>query len=231
MTDKKYLSFGAGVNSVALLLLMLDEGLDFETVFVNHGCDHPKTYEYVEYLKEKGFDITEIKPDVIAKDKLRFDNIYDYFYHYKSIPLIQYRICTDKFKVTPFNKYIKKHKPCTVYLGYDKGEFKRVARQSNRKPKGIEYVYPLWEQELYRDDCKQLILDHGLTLPIRSGCWFCPFQSKKEWIELQVDYPDLFEKALLLERNSNTVGLLQGTKTISSIYQENKLTNYLEGGR
>lgn len=34
---KNYLSFGGGVNSVALYLLMEDMGIEFEAVFVNHG--------------------------------------------------------------------------------------------------------------------------------------------------------------------------------------------------
>lgn len=40
---KRYLSYGGGVNSTALLLLMHDEGLDFEAVFVDHGTDYPQT--------------------------------------------------------------------------------------------------------------------------------------------------------------------------------------------
>jgi len=225
MSIKKYLSFGAGVNSTALMLLLVDRGAKFETVFVDHGTDHPETYEYVELLRRRGYDITVIKPDVVAKGDLRFDNIYDYFYHYKSIPLIQYRICTDKFKVKPFNQYIEK--PCIVYIGYDRGEYKRVARQKDRNKRGIEYKYPLWREGLYRNDCKDLIRDHGLPVPRKSGCYLCPFQSKREWIELQMEYPKLFLKALRLEKHANTRGgLFQGDKTISSIYQKDKLHDF-----
>jgi 3'-phosphoadenosine 5'-phosphosulfate sulfotransferase (PAPS reductase)/FAD synthetase len=52
---RRYLSFGGGVNSTALLLLMADEGMEFETVFVNHGGDYPETYAYVELLRERGY--------------------------------------------------------------------------------------------------------------------------------------------------------------------------------
>jgi 3'-phosphoadenosine 5'-phosphosulfate sulfotransferase (PAPS reductase)/FAD synthetase len=58
-----YLSFGAGVNSTALMLYLLDRGVDFEAVFVNHGTDYPETYEYVQYLKDNGYRITVIKPN------------------------------------------------------------------------------------------------------------------------------------------------------------------------
>lgn len=34
MIMKNYLSFGGGVNSVAMMLLLLDEGVEFEAVYV-----------------------------------------------------------------------------------------------------------------------------------------------------------------------------------------------------
>lgn len=51
---KNYLSFGGGVNSVAMYLIMLDDGMipgdstnGFEAVYVDHGGDWPETLEYV----------------------------------------------------------------------------------------------------------------------------------------------------------------------------------------
>lgn len=37
----EYLSYGAGVNSTALMLYLLDQGWDGEIIFVDHGGDHP----------------------------------------------------------------------------------------------------------------------------------------------------------------------------------------------
>jgi hypothetical protein len=55
---KKYLSYGGGVNSTAMYLLMLDQGIEFESVFVHHGTDWPETYQYVAgfqwWLKANG---------------------------------------------------------------------------------------------------------------------------------------------------------------------------------
>jgi len=51
MPDKyiqAYLSHGMGVNSTALMLLLEDQGVEFESIFVNHGGDFPETYEYLE---------------------------------------------------------------------------------------------------------------------------------------------------------------------------------------
>lgn len=221
----KYLSFGGGVDSTALMLLLLDDCVNFEAIFVNHGGDMPETYEYVDYLRAEGYEITEIKPDVSWKG--HFSDIYDYFFFHKSIPLVGFRICTDKFKIRPFNKYVKK--PCVVYIGFDALEKKRVRK---RPVKGITYEYPLIENGLTRSDCKNLIRKHVLKIPIRSGCYFCPFQTKKEWKKLMVTHPDLFKKAVALENNSPKVGLFaDGKMRLESLWQENKLDQYLTTNR
>jgi len=41
-----------------------------------------------------------------------------------------------------------------------------------------------------------------------------------------VEHPDLFKKAIELEENSNTKGLYLGKYCVSSIYQEEKLTDF-----
>jgi 3'-phosphoadenosine 5'-phosphosulfate sulfotransferase (PAPS reductase)/FAD synthetase len=219
-----YLSFGGGVDSTALMLLLLDKNIKFETVFVDHETDYPETYEYVEYLKEKGFKITSIKPSVSWKGT--FSSVYDYFYFHKSIPLIPFRICTDKFKVRTFNKYVKT--PCVIYLGYDYDEVKRVEKQKNRKlKKGIKHEYPLIENKLTRNGCIDYIKSHNLKIPRKSGCFICPFQRKKDWRDLEVKHPDLFQKALDLEKHSGKVGLFGGRKTLSSIHQTTKLYEFV----
>lgn len=227
---REYLSHGMGVDSTALMLLLLDEGREFESVFVNHGCDYPETYEYLEYLKNEGYDIMVIKPSVIAKI-VRYDNIYDYFWHYKGIPLQRYRICTDKFKIRPFNKYVEI--PCVVYLGYDFSERKRSYKLFTRTKKSMKYEFPLIDKRITREQCKDIIREHGLKVPRKSGCWLCPFQSKKQWKKLMVEYPELFKKAMDLEeralKHRGKIGLLNNGKSkLSFFWQENKLTNYLE---
>lgn len=218
----KYLSHGMGVNSVALMLYLLDKGEIFESVFVDHGGDYPETYQYLKYLQDKGFKITVIKPDVSWRG--HFSDIYEYFYFHKSIPLIQWRICTQKFKIEPFNKYIEK--PATVYIGYDYGEGKRALKQNKRSNSKILYLHPLYDNRITRAGCVQLIKDHGLLPPIKSQCFFCPFQLKTEWMNLKRNHPELFQKSLDLEEHAEKAGLYRGDKRLRSIHQDNTLDNY-----
>ena len=192
---RTYLSFGGGVNSVAMYLMLISQGWKpndpekgFEAVFVNHGTDWPETYEYVDMFKEK-YPLTVIKPNVQG-----FDNLFRYCWATNSIPSYMWRWCTNKFKIKPIIKYYEK--PCFNLLGIDWGERHR-AKISTKN--GIENRFPLIEQEIDRDGCKQIIQNHGLSLPIKSGCYICPFQSKKQFIELRRNHQCLFQEAAKLE--------------------------------
>ena len=195
---RNYLSFGGGVNSVALHLLMLDQGVEFESVFVHHGTDWPETYQYVAgfqwWLKSQGHrPITVLRP---AVGKYGDSVLYDYFHRYKIIPTMWRRFCTEKFKVSVFSKYVEK--PCFSLLGIDYGEKHRAKLAYDNE---IENRWPLIEQEIDRDGCKKIILEHGLPIPMRSGCYVCPYQKKSQWIQLRKEHPCLFSRAVELEKN------------------------------
>ncbi len=217
---REYLSHGMGVNSTALMLLLLDEGRKFESVFVDTGCEYPETYEYLEYLKNQGYEITVIKANEDG-----FSNLYDYLYHYRIIPSRTQRLCTSKFKVKPFYNYVKK--PCIVYISYDFNERKRRYIQPQD---GIQHLSPLIERHITRQMCKEIIKEHGLKVPPKSGCWLCPFHNISTWKKLRDRYPHLFLKAVELEKiNPRGYTFLDGV-SLSSLWQENKLDRYLGSG-
>lgn len=216
---KQYLSFGGGVNSTALLLLLIDREEKFETVFVNHGGDYPETYEYVDYLRDKGFKITEIIPDYRGCHTL-----YDYCTQYKIIPVTQFRWCTHYFKILPYFEYIKPNLPCVSFIGFDAGEAKRVERSRNHKVRykiehQIKNRFPLFDMGMDRNACIDLIKSHGLSIPPKSGCYFCPFQRNIDYRRLFLERPDLYQKVEELERNrvSKKEIYLRGDKPISDI--------------
>lgn len=200
---KTYLSFGGGVKSVAMHLLLLDVGWEFEAVFVDHGCDWPETYEYLElfqgWLKEQGHEpITVIGPEYYRKrDDKTWNNLYDYAYNIRIIPMRSYRWCTRDFKVNPLIRYHQK--PCQVCLGFAIDEAHRASLACRD---GETLRYPLIEHEMTRQDCIDYIKSHGLPVPDKSGCWFCPFQRLSEFRKLRQVHPDLYCKAKTLEDRS-----------------------------
>ena len=207
---KQYLSFGGGVNSTALLLLLTDQGEEFETIFVNHGGDYPETYEYVDYLRSRGFEITEIIPDVEG-----CHTIYDYSMKSRIIPSFRFRWCADKFKIRPIYKYI--HYPCVMFIGFDYDETKRTAKSLKKVGDGITNIFPLIDAKMDRNACIDLIKEHGLKVPPKSGCWFCPFMHKLEVRELFLNHRDLYGKALQMEENCMKDGFYIKDKPLSEI--------------
>lgn len=190
---KHYLSFGGGVNSVALYLLMEDLGMEFEAVFVDHGGDWPETYEYVDYFIGTGRPVTVLKPEFRGCSTLL-----EFCKKYRMTPNVMRRWCTAGFKVMPFNSYVDS--PCFVHVGIDAGEIKRAKVSCEE---GMEKRYLLIEHGLDRDGCKGLIKKHGLMVPLKSGCWFCPFQRVGQWRKLRRVHPDLFCAARQLEDEQN----------------------------
>jgi len=213
-----YLSFGGGVNSVALHLYLLKQGTQFESVFVNHGEDWPETYEYVNmfqsWLKKNGHSpITVLTPNINGST-----DIYNYCDKYAMIPSRMKRWCTEKFKIRALKKHYQK--PCFAFIGYD---FDEVKRAKIVHEKGVEKRFPLIEAEITRAGCKDIIKKTGLPVPMKSGCYFCPFQRIGQWKELRRKHPDLFCKANKLEQKTNADRKRRGKSEIYLIHKPLRL--------
>ena len=183
---KIYLSYGAGVVSEALRLWLLENGYDFEAVWVDHGCDWPETQEFVKTIP----NLTIIKPNFQG-----YSNLYERCIDFKMVPTFMNRWCTAEFKIKPLYNYFKK--PCIVYIGYTIDEEKRM-KQSQLK--NIINCFPFLMLKWTRKDCINYIKKLGKKVPMRSGCWFCPFQTPEQWKLLMKKHPDLYQKAKDLEK-------------------------------
>jgi len=187
---KEYLSFGAGVNSTALYLLLEQMNVKFEAIFVNHETDYPETYEYIDYLRDQGFEITEIKPNYEG-----YSSLYEYCKFRKFLPSIYLRWCTSRFKLKPIWKFVER--PCVMHIGISAEEKHRILC---KQPKAITGKWLLVEEGITRRECVRMIKDAGLKVPRKSGCWICPFQGKKQLRRLHREHPDLFDKLIELEK-------------------------------
>ena len=198
---RNYLSMVFGVNSVALYLLMQDLKMEFEAVFVNHGGDWPETYEYADYFTGTGRQVTILKPSAGTKEKIVFDNIVEYSRFRKITPSRRSRWCTDRFKTVPIYKYVQV--PCFMHIGFAADE---AGRASINTEKNVENRYLLIEHGITRDGCIDLIQKAGLKIPMKSGCYICPFQGLLQFKELRGKHPELF-------CNSQTIELQQNNRT------------------
>lgn len=195
MTNTIYLSFGAGVNSVALMLLLMDRGVEFEAVYADHQADWPETRDYVRMLRDRGY------PVAILETRRNGLPLYDYYLAHQMVPQRMIRACTRLFKLEPLAEYMAT--PCIVYLGIDAGEAHRIPRLLEGCRPGEEKRFPLVDQGIDRNGCIEIIQRHGLPVPIKSGCYICPFQRASQWRELYRLHPDLYCKAKRLEEVCN----------------------------
>jgi hypothetical protein len=106
-------------------------------------------------------------------------------------------------KLKPFEKYIGDD-PVISYVGIRADEPQRKGYIST-KP-NVTTVFPFVEDNIRRDDVIRILEEAGLGMPgyykwrSRSGCYFCFFQQKREWVGLLENHPHLFEKAKAYEK-------------------------------
>jgi len=208
------ISFGAGQNSTAMIIMMKNEGIKIdEIIYSETGNEMPQTYiflkEFKKWCLKNNLKFVEVKSEL--------GSVKSYYEEKKIIPYRMFRSCTDKFKVRPINKYLKekyKDQEITIFMGIANDEVKRAKKMINKKK--IQYKFPLIEKEIDREGCIKIIKEEGLSIPVKSGCYFCPFQSKKEWVKLYKNYPDLFNETILFEKNGRAypTGTFMGNITL-----------------
>ena len=195
------LSLSGGKDSAALAIHLRDRVPEMEYIFHDTGKELPETYDYMARL-ESVLDkpVTRTTPDNTFEHWLA---VYG-----DMLPSNHRRWCTKMLKLKPFEAYIGDD-PTINYVGLRADE-QRTGYIST-KP-NITAVYPFQEEGLVRADIIRILEDSGLGLPpymawgrSRSGCYFCFYQQKIEWVRLKRQHPDLFELAKGYEERSAAV--------------------------
>jgi hypothetical protein len=194
----KILSFGAGVNSTAILVLHATEQYKIDAcIFADTKCEHPETYNYLENTIIPFCEKIQLPFHYVSKGDLR-----EYYAKNNTIPFRVSRSCTDQFKIRPIKKFLKtRYNDYITVLGIDNGEKHRAERYINQS-QNAKFEFPLIDLEINRGECKRIIKEFGWKVPIKSGCYFCPFTKKQGWINLYRKHPDLFADAEMFEKNS-----------------------------
>jgi hypothetical protein len=192
--DGRVLSFGGGVNSVALVILLANEGWKGPIVFAETSTEWPDTYCYMdmferEWLRPRGLEITRLGAEWRRKQNQR--SLFDHCEAGHVVPTIRFRWCTHEYKVAPLHKWMKAQglTPESELLGIAADESWRMMSRPR----------PLVDRGIGRDGCKDIIRAAGFDAPHKSGCYICPFQSDAQWRELWARHPDLFAHAEALE--------------------------------
>lgn len=198
--DEKYiLSFGAGLNSTALLVFLINNNYPLDgVVFADTGGEVPETYEHLKivdsYLSKHGI------PFKIVKSKN--GTLYETCMRRKVTPSQIWRWSTRDYKITPIHAHYRSLKVfVNQYLGIS---FEERNRMKGARVSYVKNIFPLVENKLTRHDCIDTICqgDFDFPMPVRSGCFFCPFNSLSRWKEIYEKHRNLYNKAMVLEENS-----------------------------
>lgn len=194
-----YISWGAGINSTAIIALHLLEKLAGkpEIIFADTSNELPKTYAYIDAVKRilipEGWKFTTLKPEthpeVYYKTARETKTVLDYCKTYRRIPSYNNLWCNSHFKLTPLGLYAKGRRPM---IG--------ICNDENQRMKNGNALYPL--AKYTREDCKDLIEEAGLPPAHKTGCFFCRLQPKAAWIELYKNNPELWKECVELEEIS-----------------------------
>lgn len=213
-------AYGGGVQSTAALVLAAQGQIPPRLfLFANVGADseNPATLAYVAdvaapYAAAHGIELVEVQrlyqgqPETLMQ-RLYRDN--------KSIGIPVRmangapgrRSCTGDFKIKPIAQYLKRRgataaDPAFLSLGISMDEWQRMRTASGFA--WTRLLYPLVDLRLTRGDCAALIVRAGLPIPEKSSCFFCPYQRLAQRRARKDETPDLFAKAVKLERVLNT---------------------------
>lgn len=203
--DKKtrhILSLSGGKDSAALAVHMKGKIPGMEYVFCDTGKELPETYDYLAKLEAYlGQPIVRLNSD---RD---FDHWLKIYGNY--LPSGRMRWCTRQLKIKPYERYIGDD-PVISYIGIRADEDREG--YISTKP-NIQARYPFKEDGLVKDDVFRILEESGLGIPeyykwrTRSGCFFCFFQRKSEWMGLAREHPELFEQAAAYEKEDGETGV------------------------
>ncbi|MBF0133861.1 MAG: phosphoadenosine phosphosulfate reductase family protein [Magnetococcales bacterium] len=213
-----WLSYGGGVNSTALAVMVVHGLLpkygDVKFIFSDTGNEKPETIQYIKqifipYLQKYGRDLVVVKAE---------ETVLERWQRYKMTGSRTLRSCTDHGKIRPIMDFVRKVDDSPEQLvGIDAGESHR-AKPANKKKREFPKHYPLVERGIDRKRCIEIIKDAGIRIPVKSGCWHCPFMRVREILSLANTFPEQFEKIILLEDVCRTRMIIEG-KEIRSYYQ------------
>jgi len=209
--ERHILALSGGKDSAALAVYMryMHPELEMEYVFTDSGCELPETYEYLDRIRAVlNISITVIKSErdwesywSLWKTKSTQNG------HFTYLPSPKQRWCTEFLKLIPYEKWLSTNYPDQIihsYVGLRADEKRDRSGFTSIKGNVIQH-HPFIENGLIFEDIKSLLINSGLGFPDyytwrnRSGCYFCFYQTKKEWLGLYDNHPDLYKKAMSYE--------------------------------
>ncbi|XQA74193.1 phosphoadenosine phosphosulfate reductase family protein [Xanthomonas sacchari] len=205
MADRHVLGISGGKDSAALAVYMRLHypELDLHYFFTDTGKELPEVYEFLGSLE--GF---LGKPILRLNPQRDFDFWLREYGHF--LPSVKTRWCTRQLKLVPFRNWIKPWLEAGdrvhSYVAIRSDESHREGYDSGHE--NLNVHLPFRDAGVDHAGVLELLHGAGVGLPkyydwrSRSGCTFCFFQQKIEWVRLKQQHPDRFEEAKRYEKSA-----------------------------
>lgn len=203
------LGLSGGRDSAALAVFMRQTcpELEIEYFFTDTGKELKEVYIFLGRLE--GF----LGKRIIRLNATRgFDFWLKEYNHF--LPSPQTRWCTRQLKLEPFKQWIRPSLKDGIkiisYVAIRSDEDHREGMVT--QDPNLKIVMPFREHNIDKQDVIEILKNSGLGLPeyynwrSRSGCTFCFFQQKIEWVRLKQIHPTSFEEAKRYEKTAISHG-------------------------
>lgn len=205
MAERHVLGLSGGKDSAALAVYMRDHHpeLDIDYYFTDTGEELPEVYEFLGRLEGYlGKPIARLNP---RRDFEFWLREYKHF-----LPSAQTRWCTRKLKLAPFEQWVRPWlaggDKVTSYVAIRADEDYREGYSA--KADNLFVKLPFRDAGIDKAGVVDILESSGVGYPkyyewrSRSGCTFCFFQQKIEWVRLKERHPAAFAAAKALEKDA-----------------------------
>lgn len=205
MAERHVLGISGGKDSAALAIYMRDHHpeLSIDYFFTDTGEELPEVHEFLGKLEGYlGKPIARLNP---GRDFRFWLRQYNHF-----LPSPQTRWCTRMLKLRPFEEWVKPWLAAgdkvTSYVAIRSDEDYREGYSS--KAANLFVKLPFREAGIDKAGVIDILENSGVGYPkyyewrSRSGCTFCFFQQKIEWVRLRERHPEAYEAAKALEKDA-----------------------------
>lgn len=203
--ERHVLGLSGGRDSAALAVYVRQHHpeIDIEYFFTDTGKELPEVYHFLGRLEGfLGKPIVRLNPDRDFDFWLKRYNSF--------LPSPQTRWCTRQLKIRPFEAWIRPSLEAGAkivsYVAIRADEEYREGYSS--KHENLAVRLPFKEAGVEKAGVIEILEASGLGLPqyyawrSRSGCTFCFFQQKIEWVRLMEQHPEAFEEAKCYEKTA-----------------------------
>lgn len=209
MAEHHVLGISGGKDSAALAVFMRQNypALDIKYFFTDTGKELPEVYEFLAKLE--GFLGKRI-------ERLNPHRDFDFWLreYGNFLPSPRTRWCTKQLKLLPFKNWVRPwlNQGDSVYsyvaIRADEEHREGLSSQHER----LTVKLPFRDHGVDKAGVLDLLDAAGVGLPkyyewrSRSGCTFCFFQQKIEWVRLKERHPEAFDQAKLYEKTALDTG-------------------------